>query len=62
MSYSTAIICRIYHTYEEDMHRSHISSAILWLLRGVAEGYVTTVAEDIRGPYPPSKSGMDLLL
>ncbi len=29
-----------------------------WLLRGVAEGNVTTVAEDIRGAYPPSRSGI----
>ncbi len=36
----------------------HISSAIPWLLRGVAEGYVTTVAEDIRGAYPPRRCGI----
>ncbi len=45
-------ISQIYHTYEEDMHP--IYPLLLWLLRGVAEEYVTTVAEDILGTYPPS--------
>ncbi len=35
-----------------------ISPPLPWLLRGVAEGYVTMVAEDIRGAYPPSRCGI----
>ena len=38
-------ISQICHTYSEDMHP--IYPPIPWLLRGRAEGYVTTVAEDI---------------
>ncbi len=29
-----------------------------WLLQGVVEGYVTMVAEDIWGAYPPSRCGI----
>ena len=45
-------ISQIYHTYEEDMHP--IYPLLLWLFRGVAKEYVTTVAEDILGTCPPS--------
>ncbi len=38
-------ISQIYHTYSEDMQ---IYPLLPWLLRGVAEVYVTMVAEDIR--------------
>ncbi len=43
---------RIYHTYEEDMH------PYILRYRGYSEAYVTTVAEDIRGAYPPSSCGI----
>ncbi len=29
--------------------------------RGYSEGYVTTVAEDIQGAYPPSRCGISLI-
>ncbi len=41
-------ISQIYHTYEEDMH------PYILRYRGYSEAYVITVAEDIRGAYPPS--------
>ncbi len=46
------IVYRIYHTYEEDMH------PYILRYRGYYEGYGTTVVEDIRGAYPPSRCGI----
>ncbi len=42
----------MYHTYEEDMH------PYILRYRGYSEAYVTMVAEDIRGAYPPRTCGI----
>ena len=55
MALSAACLINKYrhYTYEEaeDMY-APIYLLLPWLLHGIVEGYVTTVAENIRGAYP----------
>ena len=49
--------CIFHKTHGLMLYLLHIYPLLPWLLQGVAEGYVTTVA-DIRGAYPPSRCGI----